>query len=77
FRFKNIAIIKKSKLITPTYRKIFFDSQRNRIFNAQTQGGAQPFLSLSVLNDIPFALPPLPEQHEIVRRVEQLFAYAD
>ncbi|HCK7294774.1 TPA: restriction endonuclease subunit S, partial [Enterobacter hormaechei] len=77
FSFKNIAIIKKSKLITPTYLKIFFDSQRNRIFNEQTKGGAQPFLSLSVLNDIPFALPPLPEQHEIVRRVEQLFAYAD
>lgn len=77
FSFKNIAIIKKSKLITPTYLKIFFDSQKNRIFNEQTKGGAQPFLSLSVLNDIPFALPPLPEQHEIVRRVEQLFAYAD
>ncbi|MFO3904346.1 restriction endonuclease subunit S [Enterobacter hormaechei] len=77
FSFKNIAIIKKSRLITPTYLKIFFDSQKNRIFNEQTKGGAQPFLSLSVLNDIPFALPPLPEQHEIVRRVEQLFAYAD
>ncbi|MGI3451375.1 restriction endonuclease subunit S [Citrobacter arsenatis] len=77
FSFKNIAIIKKSRLIIPTYLKIFFDSQKNRIFNEQTKGGAQPFLSLSVLNDIPFALPPLPEQHEIVRRVEQLFAYAD
>ena len=77
FSFKNIAIIKKSRLITPTYLKIFFDSQKKRIFNEQTKGGAQPFLSLSVLNDIPFALPPLPEQHEIVRRVEQLFAYAD
>ncbi|EEX2835079.1 restriction endonuclease subunit S [Escherichia albertii] len=77
FSFKNIAIIKKSKLIIPTYLKIFFDSQKNRIFNEQTKGGAQPFLSLSVLNDIPFALPPLPEQREIVRRVEQLFAYAD
>ncbi|MGK3187604.1 restriction endonuclease subunit S [Enterobacter soli] len=77
FSFKNIAIIKKSKLINSTYLKIFFDSQKNRIFNEQTKGGAQPFLSLSVLNDIPFALPPLLEQHEIVRRVEQLFAYAD
>ena len=29
------------------------------------------------LASLEIPLPPLPEQHEIVRRVEQLFAYAD
>lgn len=77
FSFKNIAIIKKSELIVSAYLKIFFDAQKNKIFKEQTKGGAQPFLSLSVLNDIPFALPTVLEQQEIVRQVEQLFAYAD
>ena len=34
-------------------------------------------LNLSILKELPIALPPLEEQHEIVRRVEQLFAYAN
>lgn len=40
-------------------------------------GGNQPNLNLNKVREIPIAVPPLPEQHEIVRRVEQLFAYAD
>ncbi|MBZ6071454.1 restriction endonuclease subunit S [Aeromonas schubertii] len=77
FSFKNIAIIKRPSFILGKYLKIFFDSQKQRIFDEQTKGGAQPFLSLTVLNDIAFALPQITEQTEIVRRVEQLFAYAD
>jgi type I restriction enzyme S subunit len=77
FSFKNIAIIKKPSFVDKNYLKYFFDSQKQRIFSEQTKGGAQPFLSLTVLNEIPFALPPIEEQAEIVRRVEQLFTYAD
>ncbi|EGQ7352426.1 type I restriction endonuclease subunit S [Escherichia coli] len=40
-------------------------------------GGNQPNLNLNKVREIPILLPSLPEQHEIVRRVEQLFAYAD
>lgn len=40
-------------------------------------GGNQPNLNLNKVREIPVIVPPLPEQHEIVRRVEQLFAYAD
>lgn len=40
-------------------------------------GGNQPNLNLNKVREIPIIVPPLPEQHEIVRRVEQLFAYAD
>jgi len=41
------------------------------------EGGNQPDLNLSKIKEFPLALPPLPEQTEIVRRVEILFAFAD
>ncbi len=34
-------------------------------------------MALARIKSLPLILPPLQEQHEIVRRVEQLFAYAD
>ncbi|WP_250693450.1 restriction endonuclease subunit S, partial [Escherichia coli] len=40
-------------------------------------GTAQKTVSLSSLRNFEISVPPLKEQHEIVRRVEQLFAYAD
>jgi type I restriction enzyme S subunit len=40
-------------------------------------GGAQPNLNLNKVREISISLPPLPEQQEIVRRVEELFAHAD
>jgi len=41
------------------------------------EGGNQPNLNLSKIKEFPLALPPLPEQAEIVHRVELLFAFAD
>lgn len=40
-------------------------------------GGAQPNLNLNKVREIPVLVPSFEEQTEIVRRVEQLFAYAD
>jgi type I restriction enzyme S subunit len=40
-------------------------------------GSAQPKLNQKNMNQIPISVPPKEEQTEIVRRVEQLFAYAD
>ena len=40
-------------------------------------GGGKPGLNLSNIRDLAFALPSRDEQTEIVRRVEQLFAFAD
>ena len=77
FSFKNIAIVKRPSFIVPKYLKWHFDARKDAIFREQTRGGAQPFLSLTVLNDLEFALPPENEQTEIVRRVDQLFAFAD
>ena len=43
----------------------------------QAVGGAQPNLNLNKVREISICLPSLEEQTEIVRRVEQLFAFAD
>jgi len=40
-------------------------------------GGGKPGLNLSNIRDLALALPSIDEQTEIVRRVEQLFAFAD
>jgi type I restriction enzyme S subunit len=40
-------------------------------------GIAQPHFNIGAMRSNPFPLPPLAEQQEIVRRVEQLFALAD
>ncbi|HCR3325348.1 TPA: restriction endonuclease subunit S [Citrobacter freundii] len=42
-----------------------------------TSSSAQPVISGAKIYSIEIAIPPIEEQHEIVRRVEQLFAYAD
>lgn len=38
---------------------------------------AQPSLSMETIRQVAVQLPPLEEQKEIVKRVEQLFAFAD
>ena len=38
---------------------------------------AQKNINIAILNEVAVPLPPLTEQHEIVRRVEELFALAD
>jgi type I restriction enzyme S subunit len=41
------------------------------------EGGNQPNLSLGKMKELPISVPPLAEQHEIVRRVDSLFKLAD
>ncbi|MEN4049012.1 restriction endonuclease subunit S [Serratia marcescens] len=45
--------------------------------SVKSDGVSQSNINAQKLIAYPLHLPPLPEQHEIVRRVEQLFAYAD
>lgn len=45
--------------------------------NSLSTSAGQNTINQTSIKGLALALPPLPEQHEIVRRVEQLFAYAD
>ncbi|MCA9381926.1 restriction endonuclease subunit S [Candidatus Dojkabacteria bacterium] len=78
FSFKNTAILKFDQSeIYNKYVYYYFVLKRNDFYNDLTKGGLQPFLSLKILNDIIFPLPPLSEQHHIVERIEYLFAKLD
>ncbi len=68
--FSNSAIEFKN------YIKIFLKKNYEEI-RKQSSGGVQPNLNLSKIKAMLIPLPPLPEQHEIVRRVDALLKFAD
>jgi type I restriction enzyme S subunit len=55
---------------------IFLLSQRER-FHLASEGGAQPNISKVKIVWTPFPLPPLPEQHRIVAKVDELMGLCD
>ena len=59
------------------YVELFLRHKKDDIRQTSYSSGGQPNINLAALNPYPLALPPLPEQQEIVRRVEGLFALAD
>lgn len=77
FAFKNVAILNRPDEVDPQFLFNFLLSRRDEIFIERTKGGAQPFLSLGMIREIPFPLPPLAEQRRIVAKVEQLMALVD
>jgi len=44
---------------------------------SKSTGSATPIINRTKWGNIPLSLPPLEEQHRIVRRIEQLFAICD
>jgi len=75
----NIAMIKpNNKIVSSKYLEHYCRSPIGlvEIFKFM-KSTAQPSLSMKTIRQIAFPLPPLSEQTEIVRRVEQLFAFAD
>ena len=66
------------EVVNPKYIKIYLDSPiAHGFFKGFSHGGTMDILNLGILKELPITLPPKEEQAEIVRRVEQLFAYAD
>lgn len=59
------------------YVELFLRSKRDEIRQSSYAGGGQPNIKLQTLNPYPINLPPIEEQKEIVRRVEDLFKFAD
>lgn len=62
------------KLITEQFAYWLLKATNLRV---DTSSSAQPVISGAKIYSIEIVIPPIEEQHEIVRRVEQLFAYAD
>lgn len=78
FSFKNTAILKFNQdLIFSKYLFYYFILRKDEFYLNLTKGGLQPFLSLKILNEIDFPLPPLYEQKQIVAKLEELMAFCD
>jgi type I restriction enzyme S subunit len=59
------------------YIEYYLRSVKEDIRQISYAGGGQPNIKLKTLEPFPMPLPPLPEQEEIVRRVNMLFGFAD
>ena len=74
----SLVIVRPSAKILSRFAYYFLVSPQGKLLIKQFDNGtAQPNLSAGSLSSYAFALPSLPEQAEIVRRVEVLFALAD
>ena len=58
------------------YLVIFLRSQISNM-KAIAKGGAQSFVSLNMLRNYPFPLPPLEEQKRIVAKIEEFTKYCN
>ena len=73
FSIKNVALFKyiSRSCTLPFYLNLFLETVTLSL-QEKAVGGAQPFVSLSLLRNIPFALPSFAEQSRIVTRVAEL-----
>ncbi|MEQ4653590.1 restriction endonuclease subunit S [Providencia rettgeri] len=75
---QRMVLIRASDKILSKYLTIVLNSNKIlTIVRSKTMGSTVPRINMSDIKSYPIPLPSLSEQHEIVRRVEQLFAYAD
>lgn len=74
----DLVIARPSEKLNSYFGCIFMNSNIAKINVSENRVGiAQQHFNVGSMKKMPIHLPPLTEQHEIVRRVEQLFAYAD
>ncbi len=71
-----ICGIFKNEIIDLRYLNYLLFNKRNKLVE-QGAGGAQPNISQTILKDTDIPLPPLPEQHRIVSKIEELFSSLD
>lgn len=67
--------VRTNNQVLPEYLAAFFKS-KDYWDQVITRGNAQPNANAQVLGAVTFPLPPLPEQHRIVKKIESLFAEA-
>mgnify|MGYP001943073394 CR=1 FL=1 len=74
----SVGVFKVCSFVNPKYLEHYLNSPMGRKLMLGMMGGtAIPRLTLTKLAKAPFSLPPIKEQTQIVRRVEELFAFAD
>lgn len=74
----DLVIARPSEKMISAFGCIFMNSNVAKINVAENRVGiAQQHFNVGSMKKMPIHLPPISEQAEIVRRVEQLFAYAD
>jgi type I restriction enzyme S subunit len=78
FSIKNLALLKyyNKKMTLPLFVKIFTEYTAATL-QSKSIGGAQPFVSLGLLRNLIFALPPVDEQLRIVKKLSELFDLCD
>lgn len=75
---REVAMIPTLPSVLPFYLACLLQSPLGqRLMVGKVRGVAQKGINLADVRRLPVALPPYEEQTEIVRRVEQLFAFAD
>jgi type I restriction enzyme S subunit len=74
----SLLLIRAGKFFVPEYLYYYLSGPNmQNIVQERMTGSAVPHLFQRDVKEFILEVPPLPEQAEIVRRVEQLFAYAD
>lgn len=71
-----VGIIPDDDVALPEYVEFFIRTAKHDL-DLYAPATAQKNINIAILNDLAVPLPPLAEQHEIVRRVNALFALAD
>lgn len=66
----------KNEIIDLQFLKYYLYNKRNKLIE-QGAGGAQPNISQTILKDLELVIPPLPEQHRIVAKIEEMFSSLD
>jgi type I restriction enzyme S subunit len=78
FSFQNTALIGfNQSMINNKYVYNFILKSRDEIMEKFVNGGLQPMLSNVILKTVPFPLPPLHEQEQIVAKLEELMSFCD
>jgi len=70
------ALIGTNGLLSPDYA-LYYLSKAVETFKYHNRGTTIAGVTKKQLSDLPFALPPLPEQHRIVAKIEELFTQLD
>jgi type I restriction enzyme, S subunit len=70
------ALVCRSNIVDPEY-SLYYLSDAVQIFRHQSRGTTIAGVTKKQLFELPFLLPPLPEQHRIVSKIEDLFTKLD